>query len=94
MANQTASDKTGKFLLYKDQDGAVKVDVFFQEETVWLTRKALAELFGVRVPTINKHLKNIFATGELKERSTLFILETTAVFLHLEDSRGMRYSFT
>ncbi len=76
MSNQTSLDKMGKFLLYKAQDGAVKVDVFFQDETVWLTQKALAELFGVRVPAINKHLKNIFASGELEEKSTISILET------------------
>jgi hypothetical protein len=53
----------GQFLLYTAPDGAVKVDVFIQQETVWLTQKALAELFGVKVPAINKHLKNIFESG-------------------------------
>ena len=67
-----------QFLLYTAPDGAVKVDVFFKNETVWLTQKALAELFGVKVPAINKHLKNIFATGELEENSVVSILETTA----------------
>jgi hypothetical protein len=56
----------------------VKVDVFFKDETVWLTQKALAELFGVKVPAINKHLKNIFASRELVEDSVVSILETTA----------------
>ena len=54
-----------QFLLYTAPDGAVKVEVFFKDETVWLTQKALAELFGVEVPAINKHLKNIFESGEL-----------------------------
>jgi len=67
-----------QFVLYTAPDGAVKVDVFFRNETVWLTQKALAELFGVKVPAINKHLKNIFATGELVENSVVSILETTA----------------
>jgi hypothetical protein len=67
-----------KFLLYTAPDGAVKVDVFFKEETVWLTQKALAELFAVKVPAINKHLKNIFESGELVEASVISILETTA----------------
>ncbi|MEK6708020.1 MAG: virulence RhuM family protein [Pseudomonadota bacterium] len=67
-----------KFLLYTAPDGAVKVDVFFKEETVWLTQKALAELFAVKVPAINKHLKNIFEAGELVEDSVISILETTA----------------
>jgi hypothetical protein len=68
----------GKFLLYTARDGAVKVEVFFRDETVWLTQKALAELFGVKVPAINKHLKNIFESGELNEHSVISILETTA----------------
>ncbi len=67
-----------QFLLYTAPDGAVKVDVFFKEETVWLTQKTMAELFGVKVPAINKHLKNIFASGELVEASAISILETTA----------------
>ena len=67
-----------QFLLYTASDGAVKVEVFVKEETVWLTQKALAELFGVKVPAINKHLKNIFESGELAEESVISILETTA----------------
>jgi len=67
-----------QFLLYTAPDGALKVDVFFKEETVWLTQKTMAELFGVNVPAINKHLKNIFASGELVETSAISILETTA----------------
>jgi len=67
-----------QFLLYTAPDGAVKVDVFLKEETVWLTQKALAELFNVQVPAINKHLKNIFASGELVEEAVISILETTA----------------
>jgi len=67
-----------QFLLYTAADGAVKVDVYLKDETVWLTQKALAELFGVQVPGINKHLKNIFESGELVEESVISILETTA----------------
>ncbi len=67
-----------QFLLYTAPDGAVKVEVFFKGETVWLTQKALAELFGVKTPAVNKHLKNIFASGELAEDSVISILETTA----------------
>jgi hypothetical protein len=67
-----------QFLLYTAPDGAVKVDVFFQNETVWLTQKALAELFGVQRPAITKHLGNIFETGELAENSVCSILEHIA----------------
>jgi hypothetical protein len=68
----------GQFLLYTAPDGAVKVDVFCRDETVWLTQKALAELFGVKRPAITKHLQNIFKTGELLENSVSSILEHTA----------------
>jgi hypothetical protein len=67
-----------QFLLYTAPNGAVKVDVFLKDETLWLTQKALAELFGVKFPAINKHLKNIFDSGELMEPSVISILETTA----------------
>jgi len=67
-----------QFLLYTAPDGAVKVDVFLKDETVWLTQKALAELFGVKRPAITKHLGNIFSTGELAEDSVCSILEHTA----------------
>ncbi|MEI6074534.1 MAG: virulence RhuM family protein [Verrucomicrobiota bacterium] len=68
-----------QFLIYTAPDGAVKVDVFIQQETVWLTQKALAELFGVKVPAVNKHLKNIFDSGELQASEVISILETTTL---------------
>jgi hypothetical protein len=55
-----------------------KVEVFLKDETVWLNQKAMAELFGVQIPAVNKHLKNIFESGELEENSVISILETTA----------------
>lgn len=74
-----------KFLLYTAPDGAVKVDVVFREETVWLTQKALAELFSVKVPAINKHLKNIFESGELNRKSTISKME----IVRAEGGRGV-----
>jgi hypothetical protein len=65
-------------LLYTTPTGAVRIEVYMGDETVWLTQKTIAELFGVQVPAINKHLKNIFEQGELKESSVISILETTA----------------
>jgi hypothetical protein len=67
------------FLIYTGPNGTVKVSVIFKDESVWLTQKALAELFGVQVPAVNKHLKNIFTSGELVESSVISNLETTAV---------------
>jgi hypothetical protein len=70
--------KESEFLLYTAPNGAVKVGVLFRDETAWLTQRALAELFGVKVPAITKHLKNIFESGELAAPSVVSILETAA----------------
>lgn len=67
-----------QFLLYTGPDGKVKIDVFFEDETVWLSQKQMAELFGVEVNTINYHLKEIFKSSELVEDSVIRILRITA----------------
>lgn len=56
-----------EIILYKSEDGAIKVDVLFENETAWLTQNQMAELFGKSVSTINEHIKNIFAENELVE---------------------------
>lgn len=71
-------DQTSEFLLYRAPNGAVKVEVLLSGETLWLTQKRMAELFGVGVPAISKHLKNIFESNELVQDSVISILETTA----------------
>lgn len=65
-------------LLFNSSDQSINVSVYFQKGTFWLTQKTMAELFGVNVPAISKHLKNIFETEELIEDSVVSILETTA----------------
>ena len=69
-------DKQSNFLLYTGNDGKVNIEVFLKDETVWLTQKAIAELFGVNISAISKHLSNIFERGELPKQATLSILET------------------
>ena len=54
-----------QFLLYSMPDENGKVQVVIKDETIWCTQKAMAELFGVGIPAISKHLKNIFDEGEL-----------------------------
>ncbi|WP_417939028.1 virulence RhuM family protein [Flavobacterium sp. RS13.1] len=66
------------FILYTAPNGEIRVDVLLQNESVWLTQKAIAELFGVKVPAISKHFKNIFEEGELVESSVVSKMETTA----------------
>ena len=63
-------NKETKFLIYDNPDGKVRVDVFVQDETVWLTQKAMSELFGTTPQNITLHLKNIFESEELQENST------------------------
>ena len=65
-------------LFYSTQQGNVHVEVVYNNETFWLTQKAMALLFGVEVPAISKHLKNIFETKELEENSVVSKMETTA----------------
>lgn len=65
-------------ILYQADDGNIKVSVIYYDESFWLTQKAMAELFGVNIPAISKHLTNIFSDGELEKASVISILETTA----------------
>ncbi len=74
----TLRDQTTEFLLYTAPNGAIKVEVLLADETLWLTQKRMAELFGVGVPAVSKHLKNIFESNELDPDSVISILETTA----------------
>ncbi|MFH0908799.1 MAG: hypothetical protein V1929_08555 [bacterium] len=69
---------SSKVVLYTTADGRVTVDVFFARDNFWLTQRTMAELFGVKTPAVNKHLKNIFESGEMVEDSVVSILETTA----------------
>lgn len=61
----------GEFLLYQTADGRTRVECRFADETLWLSQAGMAELFAVSVPTVNEHLKNIYAEGELDAAATL-----------------------
>lgn len=67
-----------QYLLYSMPDADGKVQVVIKGETLWCTQKAMAQLFGVGVPAISKHLKNIFDEGELAADSVISKMETTA----------------
>ncbi len=67
-----------QYLLYSMPDADGKVQVVIKDETLWCTQKAMAQLFGVGVPAISKHLKNIFDEGELAADSVISKMETTA----------------
>ena len=72
-----------QFILYNMPDADGKVQVVIKDETLWCTQKAMAQLFGVGVPAISKHLKNIFAEGELNPDMTISKMETVV-------NRGIR----
>ena len=65
----------GEIIIYQTPDGATNLDVRLENETIWLTQKAIAVLFDVKVPAINKHIKNIYNEGELAENTTVSKME-------------------
>lgn len=70
---RTSMINANEILLYTTKDGEVKIDVLYGDQNIWLTQKKMALLFGVQIPAINKHLKNIFESGELIEESVISI---------------------
>jgi hypothetical protein len=67
-----------EIIFYTTPDGTKKVEVVFQNEDFWLSQKRIAELFVVEVNTVNYHLKEIFKSGELVEKSVIRKIRTTA----------------
>lgn len=65
----------GEIVIYTSEDGSISLDTKLVNDTIWLTQKQMAELFGVKTPAINKHLNNIYNEGELDKISTVSILE-------------------
>lgn len=74
------------YLLYNTPEEAISVSVIIKDETIWLTQKAMAQLFGVETPAISKHLSNIFAEGELQQDATISKME----IVQLEGSRNIK----
>ena len=64
-------ENQSEFLLYETEDGQLKIETRIQDETVWLTQKQMADLFGKASSTINEHIRNIFREGELVEERTI-----------------------
>lgn len=70
-------DNRFEFLIYRTAEENISVDALVKDETIWLTQKGMAELFGVHTPAISKHLKNIFEEGELQEGVVVSKMEIT-----------------
>ena len=72
-------DNSSNFILYTSNTGEIKVNVFLEDETIWLTQKSIGELFGKSKSTISEHLKNIFNEGELDEKATVRKFRTVQI---------------
>ena len=68
-------NSTAEFLIFQAEDKAQGVQVFYKDETIWATQKAISTLFDVNVPAISKHLQNIYESGELLEAATVSKME-------------------
>lgn len=76
--NSLAPFENRKILFYKTDNGEVRVEILLYKENLWLSQAKIAELFDVQKAAISKHLKNIFSSGELDEKSVVSKMETTA----------------
>lgn len=86
-----ADNRQSEVVLYRSSDGVIQVQCLLRQETLWLTLKAVAELFGVNPPAISKHLANIYESGELDKTATVSILETVQIEGGREVRRKLEY---
>ena len=76
-----------QIVLYTTPEGDVRIDTVLKNETLWLTQGAMAELFGVKIPAVSKHLTNIYEEGELSREATVSKMET------VQDEGGGAFRF-
>lgn len=77
--------KQMEMVLYNSEDGDVSVNAYIKDESLWVTQKAMSELFGVDKSGISRHLKNIFNTGELDEKVVVAKIATTTQHGAMQD---------
>jgi hypothetical protein len=80
-----------QIVLYETGDGRVTVNVLFARDNFWLTQRTIAELFGVKIPAVSRHLKNIYASGELTLAATVSKMETVQIEGGRETSREIEF---
>jgi len=80
-----------EIILYTTPQGEIKIEVFLQDETVWLTQKAMGELFGVAKSTISEHLSNVYKSGELEKKATVRKIRTVQKEAGREVSRNLEF---
>ena len=84
-------ENKGDFVIYKTQDGLTKINVKFEDETVWLTQAQLVELYQTSKSNISEHIKHIFEEGELSQESTVRNFRTVQIEGNREVSREQVY---
>ena len=82
--DKTSEIKRGEIIIYKTAKNEVDLSVRLEKETIWLTQKQIATLFGKGVPTINEHIKSIFKEGELRENSVIRKSRITVIEINQE----------
>ena len=80
-----------EIILYTTPQGDIKIEVFLQDETVWLTQRSIGELFGVVKSTISEHLSNIFNSGELEKEATVRKIRTVQKEAGREVTRNLEF---
>ena len=80
-----------QIIIYNNSEGKVTIKVTYLDDTFWLPQKAIAQLFGVEIPAISKHLANIYETGELVKEATISILETVQIEGNREVKRSVEF---
>lgn len=72
-------ENTGKILIYQNEKGDTKIDVYFEEDTIWMTQKAMCELYQVAKSSISEHISNIYKDGELDPEATVRKFRTVQI---------------
>ena len=80
-----------EIILYSTPQGEIKIEVFLQDETVWLTQRAMGELFGVSKKTISEHLGNIYKSNELQREATVRKIRTVQNEVEREVTRNLEF---
>jgi hypothetical protein len=80
-----------EIILYSTPQGEIKIEVILQDETVWLTQRAMGELFGVSKKTISEHLGNIYKSNELQREATVRKIRTVQNEGEREVARNLEF---
>ena len=88
-------EERGEIVLYQTEDGLTKLDVKLRDDTVWLSLEQMAELFGRDKSTVSRHIRNVFAEGELCRDAVvaIIIISTLSSPWAIASSPGEAYSF-